>query len=404
MTTLTDYHHFSGRHWETGSLHNALAYQSAHAPRPQKPLSEAMLLGLGGGIAVGYFLFGYKGYPPQLALMTRNTFSPFNTILERLAAPQTLLQTANPAKAEANLLEALDSGRPALVWADSLSLPYNGLGPAKDMWMMWPLVVYGFDGASAWLADRSAQPLQVTAAELAGARGRVKKEKYRVLALELPDRARLPAAIDKALRQCIALYVDKPPRGTRDNFGLTALRHWAAMLTNTRNPKSWARFFPAGAGLWAAVIGAGWSPGLVGWIEGWGAPGADRGQYADFLDEAAALTKRPGLKPAAKLFRHSAAVWTALAASAAPDDIALLGEARRLLAQRRSLFIDQGAASLPERQAISAQLNNLRAQATRSFPLTEGEVTEYHARLAEQVLVIHNIESKAVAAMQAAMA
>ncbi|MEP7358663.1 MAG: BtrH N-terminal domain-containing protein, partial [Anaerolineales bacterium] len=302
MTLLTDYQHFAGRHWETGSLHNALAYQAAHAPRPAqwgKPLSEAMLLGLSGGIAVGYFLFGYKGYPPQLALMTRNTFSPFDTILERLGAPQTLLQTANPAKAEANLLEVLDSGRPALVWADGLSLPYNGLGPAKDMWMMWPVVVYGYDGVTAWLADRSAQPLQVTAAELAAARGRVKKEKYRVLALELPDRAKLPAAIDQAMRQCIALYVDKPPRGTPDNFGLAALQHWAAMLTNTRNPKSWARFFPAGAGLWAAVIGAGWSPGLVGWIEGWGGPGADRGQYADFLDEAAALTRRPGLKPAA---------------------------------------------------------------------------------------------------------
>ena len=56
MTVLPDYHQFAGRHWETGSLHNALAYQSAHAPRPPeagKPLSEAMLLGLSGGIAVG---------------------------------------------------------------------------------------------------------------------------------------------------------------------------------------------------------------------------------------------------------------------------------------------------------------------------------------------------------------
>jgi hypothetical protein len=403
MTILNDYHQFSGRHWETGSLHNALAYQSAHAPRPEKPLSEAMLLGLSGGIAVGYFLFAYKGLPPQLALMTRNTFNPFDTLLQRLALPHTRLQTDKPAKAEANLLEVLDSGRPALVWADSLSLPYNALGSAKDMWLMWPVVVYGYDGTTAWLADRSSQPLEVSAADLARARGRVKKEKYRVLALELPDRAKLPAAIDKALRQCVALFVDKPPRGTRDNFGLAALKHWAAMLTNTRNPKSWARFFPAGAGLWAAVISAGFSPGLVGWIEGWGAPGADRGQYADFLDEAATLLKRPVLKPAARLFRQSAAAWTDLAALAAPEDVPLLGEARQLLQRRRTLFIEQGAASLDERQTINTRLNDLGAQAAKSFPLTEAETTGYRARLAGQVLKIHDLEAKAVAAIQAAL-
>ena len=404
MTILNDYAQFAGRHWETGSLHNALAYQAARAPKPQKPLSEAMLLGLSGGIAVGYFLFGYQGHPPQLALMTRNTFDPFNTILDRLALPRTVLQTANPAKGEANLLEVLDSGRPAIAWADSLSLPYNGLGPAKDMWMMWPLVVWGWDGTSAWLADRSARPLEAPAAELTAARGRVKKEKYRVLALELPDPAKLPAAVEAGLRQCVALYADKPPRGTRDNFGLAALRHWADMLTNTRNPKSWARFFPAGAGLWAAVIGAGYSPGLVGWIEGWGGPGADRAQYAAFLDEAAALLPRgAALKPAAKLFRQAAAAWTELAALAAPDDVPLLGDARRLLARRRRLFVDEGAASLAERRDIGAQLNALRAEAATAFPFSETETAAYRARLAEQVLAIHEIESQAVAAMQAAL-
>ena len=224
-----------------------------------------------------------------------------------------------------------------------------------------------------------------------------------MLALELPDRSKLPAAVDKALRQCVALYVDKPPRGTRDNFGLAALKHWAAMLTNTRNPKSWARFFPAGAGLWAAIIGAGFSPGLVGWVEGWGTPGADRTQYADFLDEAAALLRRPALKPAAKLFRQSATAWAALANLAAPDEVPLLGEARQLLAHRRTLFIEQGADSLKERQSINARLDDLRAQAAKSFPLTEAETAELRARLAEQVLKIHDIESKAVAAMQSAM-
>ena len=64
---------FTGRHWETGSIHNALAMQGIKAPHTGKPYSEAFLLGVSGGIAFGYFLFEYKGYLPHLALLTRNT-------------------------------------------------------------------------------------------------------------------------------------------------------------------------------------------------------------------------------------------------------------------------------------------------------------------------------------------
>src|ERR671923_2586022 len=85
-----------GRHWETGSIHNALALQGVKAPHTGKPYSEALLLGISGGIVFGYFVFEYKGYLPHVALLTRNTFSPFETILERLAIPHEVRQTTNP--------------------------------------------------------------------------------------------------------------------------------------------------------------------------------------------------------------------------------------------------------------------------------------------------------------------
>ena len=79
---------FTGRHWETGSIHNALAMQGIKAPHTGKPYSEAFLLGVSGGIALGYFLFEYGGFLPHLALLTRNTFDPFPRILERLGIAQ----------------------------------------------------------------------------------------------------------------------------------------------------------------------------------------------------------------------------------------------------------------------------------------------------------------------------
>jgi hypothetical protein len=65
---------FTGRHWETGSIHNALALQGIKAPHTDEPYSEALLLGVSGGIAFGYFTFEYKGHLPHVALLTRNTF------------------------------------------------------------------------------------------------------------------------------------------------------------------------------------------------------------------------------------------------------------------------------------------------------------------------------------------
>ena len=67
---------------------------------------------------------------------------------------------------EANLLEVLESGRPALVWADMFSLPYNDLPYDERNWGMMPLVVYGYEGETACLADRANVPLVVAASDL----------------------------------------------------------------------------------------------------------------------------------------------------------------------------------------------------------------------------------------------
>lgn len=132
MPTLPNYTQFNGRHYETGTVHNALAYQGYKAPHTKQPLSEALLMGISGGAVFGYFTFDYKGYDPHVVLLSRNTFDPLNTLLERLAIPQDLLQTSDPKKGERNLIEVLESGRPAIVWADIFSLPYNRLPADKN--------------------------------------------------------------------------------------------------------------------------------------------------------------------------------------------------------------------------------------------------------------------------------
>jgi hypothetical protein len=404
MTTLKNYKHFAGRHYETGAVHNLLAYQGVKAPHTGQPLSEATLLGISGGLAFGYFTFAYQGYTPHMVLLTRNTFDPLPALLERLGMVQEVLQTTNAKKAEANLLEVLESGRPALVWADAYSLPYNNMAAADKMWAMFPLVVFGYDGQEALIADRSGKPFTVAASDFQKARARVKQDKFRVMALDLPDTGKVASAVHKGLCQSLRLFTEGPPRGTRNNFGLSGMQHWARMLINTRNPQGWERFFPAGPKLWAALVGHGTQPGLFNWILAWGDGGAERERYAQALDEAAKLLKRPKLTTAASSFRRAHAEWQTLGAVALPERVRAFRTARALLAEREKRFITQGPAALKEIKQINQHLAKLDTAASKKFPLTGREVVALRQAMSEQVLKIHALEQEAVGQMEKALA
>jgi hypothetical protein len=269
---------------------------------------------------------------------------------------------------------------------------------------MFPVVVFGHDGKNVYIADRSSQPLTVSASDFAKARARVKQDKLRVVSLDPPDMQKLPAAVQKGLWQCIRLYTEAPPRGKKTNFGFAGLKHWANMLTNTRNKQSWARFFAPGRRMWAGLAGFGPQPGVFGWIQAWGDGGAERGRYADFLDEAAKLLKKPKFKSAAGLFRQSQNLWRELAHMALPESVQALKEARELLTRCERVFIDQGDAALKEIQRINAQLSKLRATAIEDFPLTDDQAAKLRGQMSEWVMKIHDVEYQAIETMQAAMA
>lgn len=405
MPVLPHYHQFGGCHWETGTIHNALAYHGVKAPHTGEPLSEALLLGISGGITVGYFHFAYEGYDPHLTLLTRNTFDPMGTILERLAIPREVLQTSNQETGTKNLIKTLESGHPAVVWADLFTLPYNDLSHDDQNWAMLPVLVYGYIDGKVYLADRSAKSIVVDADTFAKARARVKQDKFRIMVLDHPDMSRLSTAVQKGIWQCISLYTEAPPKGARDNFGFAALQKWADMLTNSRNKHSWVRLFPIGSALFNALAGDRYQPGLVGWIMTWGiSDGAERDAYAQFLDEAAQILNKPDLRDAANKFRQSADVWRKVAYAALPDDVPALKEARELKLQRSQLFREHGAEKLDEIQQINNRLDEIKASAAQNFPMSENEVTALRENLREHVLQILDIEKDAIEMLQAAVA
>jgi hypothetical protein len=392
MTILTDYAQFDGRHYETGSLHNLLSYQG-------HTISEALLLAISGGAAVGYFSFDYAGHDPHVALLTRNTFDPFDRLCERLGLIQDAQRTASADKATAHLNDALANGQPALVWADVSTLPYNIV--EAGYWSMQPIVVYGADAESVYLADRAAVPLTFDAATFSTARGRVKKERHLLMTVTLPDDARIPAAVRAGLEQSAALFLDGPPVAKAANsYGQKALLRLADVLTQRKDKQSWQKIFPRGRALLSGLAT------LFTSIEGMTfntAPGAERAIFAAALDEAAALLDRPALNDVAERFRANAPVWTALAEAALPADAPALAEMRDLLRREQALFIEQGAESTDERRAIHERLDALRTMADADFPLDEAATADLLADLRERVLDLHARETDAFKALRAAL-
>lgn len=400
MPELSDYDQFQGLHWETGSLRNSLAYQGVVAPHTGQPYSEAMLLGISGGIVMGYFTFAYQGNDPQVQILTRNTFDPLQKIYERLEIQTNVHQTASPEKGVNNLMEVLAAGLPAIVYADMFSLPYNALPYDEGMWAMFPILVYGFNEGTdlVSIADRARVPLTVTGEELAAARGRTKKNKYRLLTLEPPNPKKLQSAVEAGIKNCIELFTQPPPKGSKNNFGFLAYKKWADNLIKTKTRGSWQQEFPPGRKMFAALTSAFQNITIFG-KDG----GAEREVYAQFLDEASSLISNTALKDIAQNFRASAKAWDNLATALLPDEVPLFKETRELMLDKHQLFLNKGNAALQEIHQMNNRLDEIKNQVSEQFPLNIAEAAELNSSVRDKVLEIHDIEIKAIKNLQKAM-
>jgi len=400
MPILADYEQFNGRYWETGTVANHWTYRGVVAPHTGEPYSEALLLGVSGGIVMGYFVFAYDGYDPMARILTRNTFDPMDTMLSRLGVVQHVAQTASANKGVVNLVDALDDGVPPIVWADLFSLPYNGEVYDEGMWGMMPIVVYGYDEETdkVLIADRARVGVSVTVGELAASRGRVKKTKNRVLTLDSPQEDKLKTAVQAGIWDTIKLFTEKPPKGSKNNFGFAAYQQWAKMLTKAKGRNSWAKEFPAGRKLLAGLMSSFTD------INTFGKVGfAERDVYAQFLDEAALILERPALNEVAEQFRESAKAWDALSFALLPDEVALLKETRQLMLRKRDVFLDQGNAGIDEMAAIEKRFAEIKTAVSAEFPLDEAGVMGLKENIAAQVMQIHDVEQEAIAMLKTAI-
>ena len=308
-----------GVHPESANIANVLR-------RHGTDISEAMVLGIGGGLGAGYILWEFAQHDHRdLVLGFRNRWNYLDwteNALRRLDAPFRTHRTGGTKKAEAGLVAALEDGQPAIIVPDRQLIGYWHLPSYLECHGGHQLVAYALTDGGVRLDDRNEQPLTVDRDTLTRARARVPSYQNFQVDIGGPARADLRAAVIAGIKECVTHL-----GGSSTSFAVPAWRKWAKLLTDERTDKGWPRVFADGRGLLDALMSV-WEG-----VEPIGASGGHlRGLYADFLDEAAAMLAVPALAGCAEGFRQAGGGWHDVAETALPGDVPQYQRLRELTA------------------------------------------------------------------------
>ena len=391
--------HLTGNVPATTALRVLLTAAAARAPHTNQPFTEAMLFGIAGGIGIGVFAFLYEKEDFASFYVAgrhdwANEVRYLTSAAERVGAESAVAEQGGAKQAAAALTKALADGQPCIAWLDAATLPYKAMpafyvGMASHM-----VVVYDVDESAgvAHVGDLSDEPIELSLDVLAAARGRVKKDRNRLLSIVRTTKVPpLESLVRDGLRACRdGLTGGRAVGNAKTNFSLEALRVWGTRLHGSRDKESWERVFTPGKRLWRGLTS------ITEYIEHYGTGGGlSRPIFAEFLAEAGDAL---GSEPVRALGRRYAEVgqqWSELADAALPDDVPAMREAKDLLARKSELLHSDVPASTSEVRAAWNRLDDLATAAADTFPLSNSAAEDLRADLQRRVLALHASEVSA---------
>ncbi len=386
-----------GLHPESAALANSLAAQGVHNPLTGRPVDEATVLGVGGGLGAGYILWEFDNSRHR-AVTTgfRNQWQYpqrwFTKVCARLDVAAELRETTGPKKAAGHLDQALADGEPVVAAISAADIGYWHLPPDLSGWFGYPVVVYGRrDDGRFLIDDRNRGTLTVTPEDLAAARGRITSYKNRLLVTE-------PTEIDldtdtfvAAVRTGIEDHLEH--LGSRSaSFSLPAFRKWATMLEGDR-AKAWPTVFADGRGLLAALVTT------VEAVDPAGILGGNlRSLFAEFCAAAGPWIGRD-LADAVAGYRQAAAAWARVAEI--PLQVPTVQSIVTLDRERRKAVADGDTGAARARAAAD---RSQELMASDDTGLSDGDRAELFATLADAVTTAAEAEVGARAALAAGFA
>jgi hypothetical protein len=399
MAILSTYQQFGGAHAETAGITNALAALGLKDPRTGQPFTEAMLLGIGGGLGAGYILWEFKEHNAKVMILAfRNKWQYpqkyMQALCDRINIRAEFLEAGGRKAATANLENALAQGIPALAWLDPAHQPYLMLPASLQGYGMHFAMVYGLESGIAYLDDLAGKPFTMPAELLADSRGRIGSFKNRLLLLHVDPSATidLKAAVLAGIEDCVEHLSNKS-----DSFSLPTFRKLGKMMVDGKNDKGWLKAFADRKGLYRTLKSFYESIALFS-SDG----GGLRNLYADFLDNAADITGNLSFSSVAGQYRALWSQWGELASAALPESSPTLKRTRELMRQRYELLMAGGDEALDVVRPLVAELDALQAEARVTFPLDWDATKALFEDLSARLLAIYDAEVAALEALRSA--
>jgi hypothetical protein len=394
----SEYELRGGHDPETSAGANAFANRGIADPVTGEPISEALVLGVGGGLGAGYILWEFnatKGVDRKVVTLGfRNQWQYpdrwYVKVCQRLGVTVQKHETASVAKAQDLLDQAIDDGIPAITFVSVADLPYWHLPAEQSGWWGYPITVYGKKGDRYLVDDRNRGRLTIGADDLAAARSRIPSYKNRLIVVDPAaselEEDQLVAGVRAGLEEQLSHLSEKS-----NSFSLPAYDKWAKMLTNSTNAKSWSKVFGGGAGLVEALVSVAEQVDASGQFGG-----CLRSQYAEFLDHAGRLIDID-LSGAAGAYRVAAERW--LDIGEVCRSVPAVDEASRLSRVRRDA-VERGdvgdEAAFEAAQGIERVLDS-------ADPVGQGETADLFSKLSEAVHAAANAEREALETLRVAM-
>lgn len=392
--------HLAGNVPAATALRVLLTQRGLRDPHTGRPLTEAMVFGIAGGIGAGVFAFRYEKEDfSSFFIAGRHRWDDDLSYLDRAIArfggSADIRESTGAKKAARQLRELLDGGRPVIAWVDAGSLPYRAMPAQWSGGGYHLLVVYAADEAAgvAQVGDLADAPIELGLPELNAARGRIKKDEYRLLALaEAGESFELPEAVLDGLRACHGGLT----AGRSSNFTLEGFRIWSEQLV-APGKQGWRAKFAPGPNLWRGLTS------IYDFIEHYGTGGGlCRPLFAEFLLEASEALDRPDLADLAGEYSDIGHAWSALAEAALPNEVEAFRQAKQLMSRKAELFLSEGASGRESFQATWRELGRLADQAAEEFPIPPASLHGLLEELSARVAELYRREVQACAALRAA--
>jgi len=363
-----------GKHCETASLKKVLDYYGL-------PLSEEMLLGLGGGVG---FIYWYMKLMPAPFIGTRYGKGEnfLMTICKRIGAEVTVMETNSSKKGHDELKAMLRAGEPAICYGDMAYLPYFAV-PEIAHFGGHVFVVCGLNEEEneVYISDRGKNPVTITIDDLQKARGSKFPPfppKHRLLKIKYPSKIEdIEAGIKEGIKDCCTNMLNPPIK----NIGLAGIQKWADIVT------IWPKQFK-GLNLYGCLFNTFMYIEISGTGES-----AFRTMYAQFLEEASSILSKPALSEIAEMFKDSGKVWSEIATAALPDSWPTLKRIRELSIEKNRIFEEQKPNALEKMERINVDLDDLMKKAAED--LQKMNLSSLLADLQQKILECYQIEKKA---------